>query len=422
MTKTAAARRGRVIRRAALAAALLAAVVLLAASPPRDDLGLTVGPATELAVRTALATVGDVVFADDIQQVRTLVSAYYVGGVPAEPVPFVYELRDEPHLVALRERFDLAAIVAGDGGEYAAQLRLASWIATRFDHGTDEVPGGRQVCDPVSVILAGREKKRFWCEIAARTLAHAAAALGWPARVITASERGYRWDHAVTELWSNQFDKWYVIDADFNAVLEVDGVPMSAWEIVHDGPGLARRNRVHQRPIAPTKAGLVPTDLVELFQYVHVDLRTDWCSRTLRKGSPVGGDRATWWTARPERGPIFGPRRHVLDKAQFEWPVNHVTLTAEGPGERPERVHLATYSPVFDHFEWRVDGGRWLPISGPAPVPAGASRVEARVVTARGDVGPISTLELQSRAMPERASRPAPAEPPAQRAAGGRSS
>ena len=155
---------------------------------------------TEQLARIAVANVGKVVYQADAVQAGKLAEASYVGELPEKIVPFVFESPDAPHLVALRKRFDLDAVVAGPGGEYDAQMRLATWIGTRFQHGVDEVPGGRQVCDPVAVIEAGQKGSRFWCEIAARTMMHAATAVGWPARVITASRDAFTWEHAVAEL------------------------------------------------------------------------------------------------------------------------------------------------------------------------------------------------------------------------------
>jgi hypothetical protein len=381
---------------AALVLMGLAALVL----PPSlrsIDPALTPSIAIETVARIALAEVGDVLMYGDAEHARTLALANYVGQSPAAPHPFVYENRNAPHLAAFRERFQLDAVVEGSGDEYAAMLRLAAWIGTRFDHGTDEVPGGRQVCDPIAVIEAGQSKSRFWCEIAARTLAHAAGAVGWQARVITVSETGYRWDHAVTELWSNEFNKWFVADADFNVVFEADGVPLSAWELVHDGLRLNRTGQLQERLFAPRKSGLTQVDLVAMYQYAHIDLRTDWCSRFLKSGSPVGGDRSTWWTARPGRGPAFGAATRVDRQETFDWPVNHVTIGIDATDSGPGRLRLDAYSPSFSHFEYRFDRRDWRSAeANDRPViDARSSGVEVRVVTQRGDRGPSSHLSLR---------------------------
>lgn len=366
------------------------------------------------AARWVLAGIGDRMLAGDLELARALAARDRIGEPGSAAPPFVFERRDEPHLVALRSRYDLDAIVSGEGGEYAAMMRLAAWIGTRFEHGTDEPPGGHNVCDPVGVIEAGRREYRFWCEIAARTLVHAAAAVGWPARMITVSEHGYRWDHAVAELWSNEFDKWFVVDPDFNLVFEAGGVPMSAWEMVHDAPRLAREGRFVERRFAREKEGLNPTDFVDLYQYVHVDLRTDWCTRTLARGSPAGGDRSTWWTARPGRGPLFTASVRTDRRDAFDWPVNRVSVAADDSAS-PRAVRLSTYSPVFSHFEHRFGNGPWqrTPDDGQIGIGPGAGTLQARVVTVRGDRGPLATVRTGDPA----ARRPAPAGASPQRAA-----
>ena len=228
-------------------------------------------------------------------------------------LPFVYESPDAPHLEDLRTRYDIAYVIADAQDEYDAMLKLGAWVGTRWDHGVDPVPGGSQVHQVADVIAAGEAGSKFSCEIASRTLVHTATALGWPARLVTASRDGYTWEHAVAELWSNQFEKWFLIDADFNLVYEAEGVPLSAFELSHEGPRLQDANKLLVRPIAAAKPSLPPQDLMAFYAYIHVDLRNDWSSRRLPRGSPAGGDLATWWTVRPTFGPVLAAKRRNDD-------------------------------------------------------------------------------------------------------------
>lgn len=334
--------------------------------------------------------------AGDLEEQARL-SANYRVGPEAPPAPaFVFESELAAHLVEFRLRYGLDQIASGHASEYAAMLALATWVSKQFDHGDDRLPSDSRVCDPVSVIEAGRSGRKFWCEIASRTLAHAAAAVGWPARVITGSTDGYTWEHAVTELWSNQFNKWIVIDADFNVVFEVDGTPLSAYELMRDGPRLSREGRLRQRLFTPSKPSLPLVDLLPLFSYVHVDMRTDWCSRRLRRGSPAGGDLSTLWDTRPSMPPLLSPSPRAPNQAAFDWPLNQAVATfSEGPAtdasERAVRMSLSTYSPVFKAFEYRLDSGEWASLSDGAvyvDIPPETKSVFVRVVTRRGDRGP----------------------------------
>jgi hypothetical protein len=243
-------------------------------------------------------------------------------------IPFVYESIKAPHLAELQKQYNLHDVIQGASDEYEAMLQLGAWIGTRWDHGTDSVPGGTKVIHPAAIIEAGEQGAKFWCEIAAKVTVNAATALGWPARLVTASSDGYTWEHAVAELWSNQYNKWFVIDTDFNIVYEANGVPLSAFELCHHGLQLQQEQQLTVRSIAEPKASLPLMDLLPLYSYVHIDLRNDWYSRQLRRGSPAGGDRATWWTARPSFHKLLTAKIRVDDQHRFNWHVNRVYMYA----------------------------------------------------------------------------------------------
>jgi hypothetical protein len=60
--------------------------------------------------------------------------------------------------------------------------------------------------------------------------------LGWQARKIAVDRKHgpeglTSTHHGVAEVWSNQFRKWAVIDAQSNVHFEKNGIPLSAWEV-----------------------------------------------------------------------------------------------------------------------------------------------------------------------------------------------
>ncbi len=322
---------------------------------------------------------------------------------PARDIPFVYEQSDAEYLRTFRETYRLADIVAGAPSEYEAMLRLGAWLGTRWDHGSDSVPGGSKVCEPVEVVADGEKGAKYWCEIAARTTVQAATALGWPARVMTASRDGYTWEHAIAEVWSNQYSKWFVMDTDFNVVYEKEGVPLSAMELSRDGEALQHSGQLTVRPIAAPKPSLPPKDMIPFYKYVHVDLRNDWCTRPLHRASPAGGDLATWWTARPALKHLLTAKTRVDDPDTFDWQLNAVALYALRATYNSGRdlvieVGLNAYSPVFSHFEVRVDEGEWLSLNTPVyplTVKSGEHTLAARLQTVAGFPGPVSSVQFR---------------------------
>lgn len=322
------------------------------------------------------------------------------SGASPPDVPFVYESPDAEYLREVVLRYHLEKVVSRQRGEYQQMLAVFRWIGTRWDHGEDKVPGGGYG-RPAEIIAAGEGGARFWCDVCARVTVQVATALGWPARLVTGSSNGYTWEHAVAEIWSNQFGKWFVVDTDYNLVYEAKGVPLSAWELCHDAPELQKRGLLALRRLAPLKQGLSHEDLLYLYRYVHIDLRNDWYSRRLHCGSPAGGDLATWWTARPGLQPLLTAKVRVDSKNLFDWPVNNTEIFASGMETEGGRwvldVALRGYSPYFSHFLARIDGSAWQE----APqgrwrllVPAGRHTVEARIVTGNGGLGPVARAEF----------------------------
>ena len=326
------------------------------------------------------------------------------GGLPRRDVPFVYESPEAPHLAALRQRYRLDEVVSGPGGEYEALLRLGAWVGTRFDHGESPLPGGTENLDPVALVEAGRSGGRFLCHIAAKLTVHAATSLGWGARLGTASRTPYDAEHGYPEVWSNELEKWLVLDTDYNVVWEADGRPLSGFELCHEGPELRKRGLLRRRRFAPAKPGATDRDLLPYYAYVHVDLRNDWYSRRLAPGSPAGGDRSTFWSARPSLLPVLTDRERVDDPARYDWPVTSVALSAlsarRGPAvELLVEVGLSGYSPFFEAFELSTDGGPWRRTTAPRVTlrfdTEGEHRVAARVATVGPFAGPAREVRFR---------------------------
>ncbi|UFS69143.1 hypothetical protein LPW11_14715 [Geomonas sp. RF6] len=325
------------------------------------------------------------------------------GTLPAPgAIPFVYESSRAEYLLELLQRFRLRHLVSSGATEYDRMLILFRWIGTRWDHGTDPVPGGVATGSPADIIVSGERGRRFWCEVCARVTVQTATALGWPARLVTASSDGYVWEHALAEVWSNQFNKWFLVDTDYNLVYEAGGIPLSAYELCHRGVQLKKEGLLKVRTFAPLKPSLREVDLLHLYRYVHLDMRNDWLSRRLPPGSPAGGDLATWWTARSDLGPILTEKKRVDSQALFDWPVNVVQVRARevrevGGGRYLLKLGLRCYSPYFSHFEVKADGGGWRDCKGSGRyllLAPGRHAAEARVVTENGDPGPPSRIEF----------------------------
>jgi hypothetical protein len=325
-----------------------------------------------------------------------------LGGLSdALNTPFVYERHDADHLVKLREAYGFDRLVASSTNEYEAMVTLATWLGQAWDHGKDTVPGSAQHVDLIEVMKQGKAGKKFWCEIAAKVGVQAFTSMGWPARLVTTSRDGYTWEHAVFETWSNTFGKWFALDTDFNILYEADGIPLSAYEICHQGPALMLAGKLKVRKLGPPKASLPFTDLLPFFSYVHIDLRSDWYTRRLSWGSPAGGDYSTWWTARADFPALLTPKVRQDDGRRFDWPMNAAWMVPDSFSPTSAgysvKTRLLGYAPYFKCFQVSIDGGEWKNADGAnleIELSPGDHMLSVRVMTESGETGNPKSLGL----------------------------
>ncbi len=317
-----------------------------------------------------------------------------------QSVPFVYGDPESPQLRKLRETFAFESLIASAPGEYEAMLALGTWLGSRWDHGKDSLPGSRTDIDAVRIIEAGMQGGKYWCEIAAKVAVQAFTSMGWPARLATGSSDGYTWEHAVAEIWSNQFSKWFAMDTDFNVVYEAEGVPLSIYELCHTGPALQREGKLHRRMLGGVKPSLPLTDLLYFYAYAHIDMRSDWNTRKLRWGSPAGGDLATWWTARSDFRKVLTPKIRVDAREMFDWSVNIAWVCLEdvrpAPAGYAVKARLYAFAPYFGGFQISLDGQPWTdaPTDLDLVLNEGNHVLSARVVSRNGRTGSANSVRL----------------------------
>jgi len=326
----------------------------------------------------------------------------FYSSLLSKKIPFIYEDPNSLDLRDFRERYFLNNPMSGLQTEYSNMLSLIAFMGTRWEHGTDVVPGGAKIFDLNEIIEAGENGKKFWCEIAAESAVKAASAMGWPARLVTLSRDGYKWEHAVAEFWSNEYKKWFVVDTDFNVLFKKKDIPLSAWELCHYGNDYQKSGQLEVFHFAPPKNNLPYIDLLPYFSYIHIDLRNDWRSRILPRGSPAGGELSTWWTARDAMHPIFTIEKRVDDKARFNWPVNVCAIYVESlkikNNEDIITLELAGYSPYFENWMILIDDGTWQDVNSNTqrfPFKKGIHTISARIKLKNGFMGLVSSVKFE---------------------------
>jgi len=232
-----------------------------------------------------------------------------------------FRCEDPDALSELRQWFDLDAVVAPAGTDFERWVLLMHWARDRFPHLPNPAAPDAQSFDGAALLARRRPDEGFLCGTMAPLLVQAVTALGGRARRVelrfTPGD-----SHVVTEVWSDQFGKWAVLDPDYDAFFTVDGVPQHAIELhrrwaadeidvvrVHWRPGphniyradLEGGRRDFLRMIYETrdwrrwdrerhqhKGERFAVRLLHYYTHVSFPLRNDWRSRPLPWWHPDG--------------------------------------------------------------------------------------------------------------------------------------
>jgi hypothetical protein len=323
---------------------------------------------------------------------------------------FRFDSFDNPKLAELRRRYRLDEVIEPGTDEFDRQVRLMDWTHRQFKRfGQPSTPtrGALEVLDGVG---AGH---RFFCAQYGQVLVSAAASLGWVDRLLAlrrhqgANRVGGSTEHTTTEIWSNQYRKWVMLDPTSNLYVERDGVPLNAWEIRQEwfhreGKDLVfvvgqDRNRYRKaelpivlrrfegfgdltfEPDEPDKYGFIGyipnTDLM--------DNGLDYGGMFITKDSLCAG--TSWHTRDLPPHPATDP--------YFPMGQSDLSLVAR---EGRIIVEVRTLTPNFRRFEARQGGGEWRLSEDRFTwdVQRGTHRLEVRTVNAFGVTGPVSLAEV----------------------------
>jgi hypothetical protein len=301
---------------------------------------------------------------------------------------FRYQPYDEPRLRELRRKYRLDDVVAGAAGEFEAQVLLRSWSRSRFRR-EDYQPiptdfDALEVLDRDLHNLAGEPYQPGRhidpCHFFPLLYAQVLLSMGHQPRLVSIG-------HGMVEVWSNQFRKWVLMDAELNWHYEKDGVPLNMAEIFEEnytcGPTRVRVVRGHQSSDPNTTRvhlGKEEVPLEILIRAHHtrlaiVDLRNDWLTNRYFPGHPARSERNSLVFTDPRLAepPPFAERLRPQTgrREDLYWTLNQTEVRARAPA-RDDVLELAlsTVTPNFDHFEVVVDGG---------PPQASAGRIEWRL-------------------------------------------
>ena len=144
-----------------------------------------------------------------------------------------FEVYYSPRVTALRERYGLEEVVAGETDELKRILLLRHWIKSQIrieDRHPTQTRG-----DAFAILDAAQKGGGFHCahfsivqHAVLNSFGYVTRRLGCGPGLEETKESGH---HGVNEVWVNTLAKWMIVDAKYDIHFEKDGVPLSALEI-----------------------------------------------------------------------------------------------------------------------------------------------------------------------------------------------
>jgi hypothetical protein len=323
---------------------------------------------------------------------------------------FEFDSYENPKLKELRERYKLEKVIAEGKDEFDQQVLLMDWTHRRFKK------FGRPSANPKGALEILRDIEQghsFFCTHYATVFVSAAASLGWVDRALALRRHqgvaeGGSTEHTSTEIWSNQYRKWIMLDPTSNMYLEKEGVPLNAFEIrqewfYHEGSDLVfvigkerQKYRKTDLPIFLAHfAGFgdlkVNPDELDKYGFIGyipntnlMDAGEDYANMFIVKDKLCEGTR--WHERLVPSNPAVDPY----------FPVGQAALSLRTERERIN-VSLKTLTPNFKQYEIQTDAGGWEPSADNFlwSVHPGSNRLEVRTVNQLGINGHVSTAEME---------------------------
>ncbi|HET8948778.1 MAG TPA: transglutaminase-like domain-containing protein [Candidatus Polarisedimenticolia bacterium] len=334
------------------------------------------------------------------------------GEIPSSSYVLEEEDFRHPRLQLLRSRERLDEVVAGTPRQFEAALRLRAWAHRQWEPGVDFY---YPPWDAVEILdLTRQHGNRGFCAQYAIVFLQACQSMGIHARYVDLP------GHFVVAIWSDDFDRWVVMDPMNDLHYEKEGVPMRGRDLYRaywtkDATGIEQvdskgRRRVTLEDLGHYRLYSIDTAADQLTEPVAVRINGAWKTLThtddYRLYPRVGRDQLqveseflAWRSG--EANERFPERPETSEDDDFRYAMNQTIILLANSRVRKQILKLALLrqnSPTFARFQVRSEASTdWVP--SPADtvkwmLHPGENEIQARIETRDGWKGPASTLKL----------------------------
>ncbi len=378
------------------------------------------------------------------------------GKVIIPSYKFTYENLDHPDLLKFRKKFKLDKIVKGADSEFEKMMRLLHWayripvkISPYSWNGNDiavykkspkrkdglvKKYGGFDIWDWIELATTEndmpelqwdyKERRRdAMCNFSNLALQTALMSMGYQARYININSEAVS-GHEVTEVWSNEFNKWIYMDAtrDYYYYDLDTGLPMNLLEVHNKLVEILPYKETWQRPfaVAPEsedvhkiKIGIreginkfsIDEDghfLIKRMGYFRIMLRNDFYSHPYP--IPTAQGYTMWgWNGYLNYYDNKFPKRTEFQRqsnrfVDFYEPLNQAEVyLSETDQKGILKIEVYTHTPGLKSFLVKINNKNWVEKNTFLwnwKLKAGMNKIEVRTKTLQNILGPVSIINV----------------------------
>jgi len=386
----------------------------------------TTDPLTTPAVKS-LTIEAEVQLADPSTTARLSVREFRNHPLIRSAIPFQYEPLDHPSLKELRQTYRLDAVVEGADSQFQQIVRLNHWVAEQWKwHPPDPYPEWNAL--EILEKLPGGESRGGFCGQYAIVLAQCCLAMGLQARFVFGSLPGVLYGHEVTEVWSDDYGKWILMDPNMDRYYldPQTREPMNALEIhrsilehffktnsigdeAHNIAAVdedAFQKFLDHGPVAVHGGTVAGPDWFDprrahlMWGHPGMMPRNNFFSkpRPLPRAHGLGlpwswNGYRLWYDRQTPRRRHFAA--HTDRECDFYWNLNQVDFTLEATGQPAVlTVTAETTTPDLDALLVSVGGGLWAPsaMSFAWPLSRGDNTLRMKTRNTLGVEGAMSVV------------------------------
>jgi len=342
------------------------------------------------------------------------------------PYSFRYEDIQHPKLKELREKYRLEEVVRKGKTEMEKFILLRDWVCSRWNHGWDDIKMGSPPKDALSILREAKRGKQFHCVFYSKVLVQCAISLGYQARRLIIRKdishiplrnfyKEVNTGHHIAEIWSNEYNKWIVMDPDLNAHYEKDGIPLNAYEIRQawlEGwwkeikfvqgeslPAFLTNPSMYHEKARKELEVFTRYNSMDYYHHISVELGNNYFSSD--ENIP-----RLWWVDKFTPPHLIDPPWVPLRDSYWTtnifdmyWTLNQTIIGLECFGDNYStlKVNLETFTPGFSKFLVKIDDNDWQESRDSLlwPLREGQNTIQARAVNKLGVAGAISEIIIK---------------------------